>query len=472
MKTSENTEIKLVTLRDLREIFVPSVVNKRNLFLFLFCFLQFSFLFSQDSKKVVFKFDIKEEIAPPILRTVKLAFKQADLKKADLILIEMDTYGGHVDAADEIRTIILDSKIPVWVFIQNNAASAGSFISIACDSIYMKPGSTIGASTVVDQNGEKVGEKYQSFMRSRMRSTAEQNGRNPDIAEAMVEWTKPIPGFEDSGKVVSMTVNEAIQYDFCDGQYNSVDELLKGEGFTNYELIEYKETTVSAIVKFFLRPGISGILISIIILSIFAEIKTPGLGISSVIAFVAAMLYFIPHYLDGLAAYWEMALFVVGLVLILLEIFYFPGFGVSGILGSTFVFISLVFAMVKSVPSTNFIDLPNADDFLQAILVVIISTIAPFGLLLIFGRKMLNSGMFRRVEMSAVMPSGQGYESHHLVHGLIGQTGVVTGILKPIGNIRIGEEIYEAKTHFGMIEKGEKVKVVAFDNFTLIVEKV
>lgn len=457
-----------------------AIIRNTNLFVILFS-THFSFVYSQiqhsdrstgTTTTKVFKFDIKEEIAPPILRTTKLAFKQAEEIKANLIIIEMDTYGGHVDAADEIRTIILDSKIPVWVFIQNNAASAGSFISIACDSIYMKPGATIGASTVVDQNGDKVGEKYQSFMRSRMRSTAEQNGRNADIAEAMVEWTKPIPGFKDSGKVVSMTVNEAIQYDFCDGQYNSIDELLKGEGVTNYELIEYKETTISAVIKFFLRPGISGLLISIIILSIFAEIKTPGLGISSVIAFIAAALYFIPHYLDGLAAYWEMALFLVGLILILLEIFYFPGFGVAGISGATCVFISLVFAMVKSVPSPNLIDLPNVDDLLRALLIVILSTLAPFGLILIFGRKMLSSGMFKKVAMEKVELKAEGYESHHLAHNLVGQTGIVTGILKPIGNIRIGDEIYEAKTHFGTIDKGESVTVVAFDNFTLIVEKI
>lgn len=432
--------------------------------------IQFSTAFSQTKK--IFKFDIKEEIAPPIVRTVKLAFKQAEDKKVDLILIEMDTYGGHVDAADEIRTIILDSKIPVWVFVQNNAASAGSFISIACDSIYMKPGATIGASTVVNQNGEKLGEKYQSFMRSRMRSTAEQNGRNPDIAEAMVEWTKPIPGFEDSGKVVSLTVNEAIKYDFCDGEYNSVDELLIGEGIENYELIEYKETTVSAIIKFFLRPGISGILISIIILSIFAEIKTPGLGISSVIALIAAAMYFIPHYLDGLAAYWEMALFLVGFIFILLEIFYFPGFGWPGVTGASCVFISLVFAMVKSVPSPNMVDMPNPDDLLKALLVVILSTLAPFGLILIFGRKMLNSNMFHKVEVAGVQTKSLGFESHHIPHAIIGRLAVVTGILKPHGNVRIDDEIYEAKTHFGMIEKGEKVKIVAIEDFTLIVEKV
>lgn len=418
----------------------------------------------------VFKFDIKEEIGPPVVRTTRLALEQAQDKKADLIVIEMDTYGGHVDAADEIRTMILDCKIPVWIFIENNAASAGSFISLACDSIYMKPGATIGASTVVNAQGDKLGEKYQSFMRSRMRSTAEQNGRNPDIAEAMVEWTRPIPGFKDSGKVVSLTVNEAIQYDFCDGSFNSVDEMLKSELESDYSITEYKETTISAIIKFFLRPGISGILISIIILAIFAEIKTPGLGISSIIAIAAAALYFIPHYLDGLAAYWEMALFVVGLILVLLEIFYFPGFGVAGVSGATAIFISLVFAMVKAVPSPNVIDLPRTDDLLGALLVVILSTLAPFLVMLIFGRKFLDSGMFRKVEVAAVQSSHEGFTSHHIPANIVGQTGVVTGILKPTGNIRIGEEIYEAKTQFGIIEKGKTVKVIGIDNFTLIVE--
>lgn len=446
---------------------MPTIVRIISLFL-LSLFLPE--LMAQNN--IVFKFDIKEEIAPPVVRTTRLALEQAIEKKASLIVIEMDTYGGHVDAADEIRTMILACEIPVWIFIENNAASAGSFISLACDSIYMKPGATIGASTVVNQEGEKLGEKYQSFMRSRMRSTAEQNGRNPDIAEAMVEWTKPIPGFKDSGKVVSLTVNEAIAYDFCDGSFNSIDEMLKSEIGNGYQLIEYKETVTSAIIKFFLRPGISGLLISIIILAIFAEIKTPGLGISTVIALLAAALYFIPHYLDGLAAYWEIALFIVGLILVLLEIFYFPGFGVAGVSGASCIFISLVFAMVKAVPSPGVIDLPRTDELLASLLVVIISTIAPFLVLLLFGRRFLESGMFRKVEVAAVESSKDGFTSHHLSADIIGKVGVVTGILKPIGNVRIEGEIYEARIQFGMIDRGTKVKVVAVENFTLVVEKV
>ncbi|MCK4361462.1 MAG: S49 family peptidase, partial [Bacteroidales bacterium] len=129
---------------------------------------------SSDDKKtfLVYKFDIKEEIAPPVLRKTQHAFKIARDTNADLILIHMNTYGGLLDAADSIRTIILQSKIPVYVFIDNNAASAGALISIACDSIYMRPGANIGAATVVSQTGEALPDKYQSYMRSMMRSTA------------------------------------------------------------------------------------------------------------------------------------------------------------------------------------------------------------------------------------------------------------------------------------------------------------
>src|SRR5210317_890839 len=131
---------------------------------------------SIDKTTVIYKFDIKEQIAPPVVRTTQRAFAEAKEVGADLILIHMNTYGGLVDAADSIRTRILNSDIPVYVFIDNNAASAGALIAIACDSIYMSPVSSIGAATVVDQTGKPVPDKYQSYMRSWMRSTAEANG--------------------------------------------------------------------------------------------------------------------------------------------------------------------------------------------------------------------------------------------------------------------------------------------------------
>lgn len=142
----------------------------------------------------VYKYDIKEDIARPAVYKTQKAFEEADSLGADLVLIHMNTYGGAVDAADSIRTRILQSKIPVMVFIDNNAASAGALISIACDRIYMRTGSNMGAATVVDATGQVVPDKFQSYMRSTMRSTAEAKGRDPEIAQAMVDPSFEIPG--------------------------------------------------------------------------------------------------------------------------------------------------------------------------------------------------------------------------------------------------------------------------------------
>lgn len=439
-------------------------------------FLYFILLFNpiclsaSATDSTLFVFDIKGEINASTERLTRRALQQASESNAQLIVIRLDTYGGRVDAADEIRNMLLACEIPVWVYIENNAASAGAYISIACDSIYMRPGSTMGATTVVNERGEKVEEKYQSFMRSRMRSTAEKNGRNPDIAEAMVEWTRPIPGFRDSGKVVSLTALEAVEYGFCDGLYPSFDDLIKQEGWEHATLVEYHTTPAQTVIDFLLSPVVSVILIAIIVLAVFFELKTPGLGMGSVVALIAASLYFIPHYMGGLAAYWEILLFVLGLILVLVEIFLIPGTGAAGILGGVSIFISLAFALVKSSPGDGFFGLPATEDILWAFMLVLISCSSSFVFILAFGKKLLHSSMFKRVEVAAVQNKHDGFTSHHIPAGIIGEVGVVTGMLKPTGNVRIGDEIYEARAIFGTIARGEKVKVTGIENFTLLVK--
>lgn len=145
------------------------------------------FFSNAQNKTIVYQFAIDEEIAPPATMRVEKALEEAREEKADIVVVRINTFGGTLDDADKIRTSFLQSEIPVWAFIDNNAASAGALISIACDSIYMRSGSSIGAATVVDQTGEVQPDKYQSYMRSLMRTTAESQGRRPDIAQAMVD---------------------------------------------------------------------------------------------------------------------------------------------------------------------------------------------------------------------------------------------------------------------------------------------
>jgi membrane-bound serine protease (ClpP class) len=329
---------------------------KKKILSFLLVAISFSFtggIYAQSadsikSKKIILKYDIKKEIGPAVWRQTMQAFDMAQKVDADYVLIHMNTYGGLVDAADSIRTKILNSEIPVMVFIDNNAASAGALISIACDSIYMRPGANIGAATVVNQTGEVVPDKYQSYMRSTMRATAEAHGkdtivvggdttyrwvRDPKIAEAMVDPRKYVEGVSDSGEVLTFTANEAMVHRYCEGIAENIEEVIEKAGIKEYEIKEYQPSSLEKVMGILVSPYLQGILIMIIIGGIYFELQTPGIGFPIGAAIVAAILYFAPLYLEGLAENWEILVFVIGIILLLVEIFAIPGFGVFGISG-------------------------------------------------------------------------------------------------------------------------------------------
>lgn len=427
---------------------------------------------AQDNKKQIFRFPIKETIAPTVMRSTWLALQQAKALKADYIVIEMDTYGGLVDAADSIRTMILRSEIPVFVLIQNNAASAGALISLACDSIYMMPGSTIGAATVVDQSGNQVPDKYQSYMRKKMRATAEQNGRNPDIAEAMVDPDIYIEGVSDSGKVVTFTVKEAIQFKFCEAEVKSIDEALKHAGITNYEIKSYESTLVNKVIGFLINPAISGLLILLIIGGIYFELQTPGIGFPIAAAIVGAVLYFAPLYLEGLAANWEILIFIIGLVLLGLEIFVTPGFGVLGISG----ILLLIFGLGLSlVPNNGFTFPENGISLLtQSFAIVLTAVFVGIGLSIFMGGKLISSNIFGkavlRSELKAKANGNIVYNKN--LDFLIGEIGITQTPLMPSGKIEINGNIYEGKAIYGSIDSFKNVEIKHVEgNWLFVVEQ-
>lgn len=260
---------------------------------FLLCTTALIGIIASSSAKntLVYRFQINDAIAPPTWRVTQEALYEADTANADVLLLELDTYGGQVDIADSIRTALMRSEIPVFVLIKNNAASAGALISLSCDSIYMQPGSTIGAATVVDQSGTPVPDKYQSYMRSKMRATAEENGRNPDIAEAMVDPDKYVPNVSDSGKVLTFTTSEAIANGFCDGEAMTYQEVLKLAGIEDYTVITYTPTTIDNVIGWLINPAISGVLILIIMGGIYFELQTPGVGFPIAASALAGLLF-------------------------------------------------------------------------------------------------------------------------------------------------------------------------------------
>jgi membrane-bound serine protease (ClpP class) len=449
----------------------------RNLF-FLFIILLSGhpfFTMAQDTltnqKRLVYVFEIKDNIDPRMNRKVKLALEDAEKHKADLILIEMDTYGGAVNDADDIRTMILESKVPIHVWINKDAASAGALISIACDSIYMANGASIGAATVVmGGGGDAAPDKYQSYMRSMMRSTAEAKGRNPKIAEAMVDEKLEVEGVSAAGSVVTFSASEAIANGFCEGMANSLEELIALQGIEDYEIIKHQTSNVEQIVAFFLNPAVSGFLILIIFAGIYFEIQTPGVGFPLAASLIAIVLYFIPYYLTGLAANWEIAVFIVGVLLLLVEIFVVPGFGIFGILGILCILTGLTLGMVPN-DAFDFTFVPSGDLF-AALLTVILAAIVAIALIFFLAPKVNQWGAFRTISLATTQKRSDGYTSSFYADSMLQKEGITLTRLMPSGRISIDDEIYDAYSRGEFIDKGEKVKVISTEGTSLRVKKV
>jgi len=441
----------------------------RKLFLFFFCFVALS-ADAQKNLGKVYTFKIDKDIDPAMNRRVKLALEEAKSAEATLVLIEMDTYGGAVTDADEIRTMILESEIPVYVFINKDAASAGALISIAADSIYMAPGGSIGAATVVNgTDGAAAPDKYQSYMRSMMRSTAEATGRDPRIAEGMVDEKIEIEGVSAAGSVITLSVSEAIKYGFCEGQYNSINEILKAQNLQNAELIAYEEDAIDKIISFFLSPAISGVLILIIIGGIYFELQTPGVGFPILAAIVATLLYFIPYYLNGLAENWEIIVFFLGIVLLAVELFVIPGFGVFGVLGIIFILGGLVLGMLPN-QNFNFDFVPDSQLF-AALLTVILAALGSVGLVFWLTPKVNQWGAFSAITLAGTQEKSQGYTSSSYADTLLGKEGVVHSRLRPSGRVVIDGDIYDAYSRGDFIEQGEKIVVISTEGTSLKVKK-
>ncbi|RRN76168.1 nodulation protein NfeD, partial [Pseudoxanthomonas sp. SGD-10] len=223
----------------------------------LFLLLAYNTVLAQTK---VYQFDLKDEINPASWRTTKKAIANAQEFGADVLLINMNTFGGMLDYADSIRTALLETDMKTIVYINNNAASAGALISIACDKIYMHKGASIGAASVVSGSGEILPEKYQSYMRGLMRTTAESKNRDPKIAEGFVDPDLEIEGIKPKGKVITFTTAEAIANNYCDGEANSHTDIFTKEGIVAPEIQTYTPTVLDHIIGFLLKPAISGIL--------------------------------------------------------------------------------------------------------------------------------------------------------------------------------------------------------------------
>ena len=429
----------------------------------------------------VYTFPINGDIMPAQQRLVSKCLTEAREQETDLVVIRMNTYGGLVNVADSIRTMILNYPTPVWVYIDNQAASAGALIALAADRIYIHPGGSIGAASVVDQNGQPMPDKFQSFMRATMRATAESHGqvieriengdtirrwwRDPQTAEAMVGRTV---ADSTTVNVLTFTASEAVKNHFSEGTASSLEETLAQGGVETYTLTEYRPTTLDRLLAWLMNPVVQGIFVMMIVGGIYFELQSPGIGFALVVAILGAVLYFAPLYLEGVAQNWELILFIIGLVLLAVEIFVLPGFGIAGVAGIVAVILGLSFAAIDNDLLRH---LPTGEItvgwILQPILVVIIATTAALIGGLLLSKRFLTgtTPLQRKVVLTAEMAPEQGYVSHPQVASeLIGQTAEVAAVLRPSGRVIIDGIYYDAIAEEGQfIPRGKQVIITRFE---------
>ncbi len=432
--------------------------------------------------QTIYKFAIHEEINSKTWIYTKQALKETKELNPDLIILHLNTYGGEVTYADSIRTAILRCETPIVAYIDNNAASAGALISIACDRIYMRTGSQIGAATVVSGvDGSKMPDKYQSYMRATMRATAESHGkdslghwrRDPLIAEAMVDESVYIEGVIDTGKILTFTTKEAIEHHYCEAEVENLDQVITHEGYDplQCEISEYKPSLYDKLKGTLMGTALRSLLIMLIIGGIYYELQQPGIGFPLAVSITAAVLYFAPLYLDGLAAYWEMAVFIIGIALILLELFIIPGFGIAGIGGILCVLFGLVTAMLNN----NFFDFTpiHIPDLNQALLTVFLGLILGTILIIYLVSKIGTKGMFARLALNKEQTTDEGYVGVPTEQiSIVGYEGIATTDLRPAGKVVINNRHYDAVSQYGdFIEKGTPIIVTKYETTQLYVRK-
>ena len=437
----------------------------KKIFLILLLILIFNpFSFSQN-KRVYFA-GIDGEIDLGMSPYIKRVVDEANKERVDAIIFKINTFGGRVDAATQIKDAILSSKVLTIAYINNRAISAGALIALSCNKISMVPGSSIGAATVVDETGQKVGEKYQSYMRSEMRSTAERNGRRTDIAQGMVDERIVVEGLDDSTTLITLTSEEALKYNIADTLVNNFDELLVAFDLKNAEVINLKSNWAEEVVKFLTNPIVSTILIMIGFFGLMAEIKTPGWGLPGTVSLVALALFFGSSYILELASALEIILFIAGVILLAVEIFVIPGFGFTGISGIILIVASIFLTLTGAMPYFDF-------DFIGgAIIQLAIALIGSLILIFLLAKFLPKSSAFSKLVLSEAETSDKGFVSYPSEKKLIGAEGIALTTLRPAGSAQINGKRVDVVTDWDYIEKGKKIRVLRVEGIKVVVEEV
>lgn len=429
----------------------------------------------------VYVLRIDDEIGSTTWQYTRNALIEADKQNADMLLVHLNTYGGEVLHADSIRTALLHYSKPVVAFVDNNAASAGALIALACDSVFMRPDASMGAATVVNGvDGAAMPDKYQSYMRAMMRATAESHGkvmkedstmqwrRNPLVAEAMVDTRIEVPGLIDSTNVLTFTPDEAIKWGFADGKAESIKDVLNQLNVKEYSIEQYQPKWETTLIGFLTNPAVQAILITLILGGLYFEMHSPGMGFPTVVACTAALLYFLPLCLGGVVSAWVVVLFAIGIVLMLLELFVIPGFGICGISGIAAMGVAIIAALIQSfsIPETG-VTMNAIGKAIGTFMAAILLTVGlAWYLTSRYGPKFVR----RHTELMKSQLVEDGYIGVDTsMREYVGHEAEAATDMRPGGKIIIHNQEFDAVSERGYIAEGTHVIVTRFENAQLYV---
>ncbi len=427
---------------------------------------------------VVYRVPIEGTIDLGLPPFIQRMIDKAESENATAIIFDINTFGGRVDAATQIKDAILGSEVTTIAFINRRAISAGALISLSCEKIYMTGGGLIGAATAVDMSGKKGSEKVISFMREEMASTAEKRGRNKEIARGMVDEelnfshlvingdsisVNDIEGRKD-GKLISLTTEQAMKYGIADGTAETIESLMDTLSYESFEVIESSENWSESIVRFLTNPVVASLLTTFGFLGILFELQSPGWGIPGFVGLTCLILSLSVSYIAQLATMSDMIFILAGLSLILLEMLVIPGFGIVGIGGIGFMLYGLYLLLLPEVPVGEEVLGQAMDGFLIGLVGAVIGII-------LLGKLMIRSKFWEQLTAPSSQKKNQGFSNTQGWESLQGELAITDTDLHPSGWINIDNQRIFVLSEGGFIEKGKKVTILSVDGNRVLVRE-
>ena len=405
----------------------------------------------QAAAKPVIVVGIRGEIDAGQTALVFKALNEAKSQNASALLLEIETFGGQVDAAVKIRDMISDAKLHTICYVKNRAWSAGALVAISHKNIAIAPGGTIGAAEPIPTT-----EKTVAAVRAEFAATAKKMGRNPRVAEAMVDKSLGFEKYAAPGKILSLTDSQAIEVGYADLVAADRAAVLNHYALQDSPIVEVQSGWAERIAGWLSDPMVKSALIGIIFLAVMTEIKTAGTGVAALFGVVATALFFGTQWITGVATWVEVLLFLAGLILLAIE-FFVPGFGFFGIAGLASILLSLFMTLGGGIGALN---------------IMATGTVAAVVVFLILLRYLPSSGLWNRLVLRNELKTEQGYTASDNLTQLVGAEGVVLTLLRPAGSVRIGEKVFDVVSEGRFVEPGARVKVLGVNGNRIVVRAI